>query len=101
MYIFEELDKLDYRSRFANIVCKLIYQKHKGNLTDALSEVYPLLPSFDYIINIEFGLVDSEIPLYALHNLREIGIEKFENDQKLYDLNEKVCIDACELYYKL
>lgn len=39
MFEFKNVNELDdVRSIFANRVCKLLYQKHSGNLGDAMKE---------------------------------------------------------------
>ncbi len=44
---FEELDG---RSVFANRICKLIFQKHHGDLNNAIVEAEPYFKDLEYFV---------------------------------------------------
>lgn len=100
MYKFKKVKELDYRSKFANRVCKLLYDKHNGDLDKAAEEGVPFYEGFEELIRNIYELVDSEIPLYALWYLRKHGADNFGFDEEEYKQAEQNCIDACHKYYK-
>lgn len=101
MFEFENVNELDdTRSIFANRVCKLLYQKHNGDLEKAMKEGEIFFEEFEILIRNIYELVENEIPLYALFRLRKYGADNFGFDDEEYLSAETNCIIACEKYYK-
>ena len=74
--------ELNERSVFANLVCKLLVEKHKGDLTLSVNELKPIYDAFfDNVRNI-YELVDKEIPLFALFEL-------FTRTKESWDFNDE------------
>ncbi len=92
--------KLDERSLFANRILKLIYQKHNGDLKEAIKEGKPFFDEFEIFIDNIYELVEDEIPLYAYARLLEYGAENFGFTEKEFEKAKLKTIAACELYYK-
>lgn len=97
MFEFNLNSEKDERSIFANNVCKLLVEKHKGNLTDAVKELKPIYDNFfDNVRNI-YELVDNEIPLFALHELSIQGKGNWDFSEEEYQSaitrTQKACID--------
>lgn len=100
MFEFENINELDdVRSIFANRVCKLLFQKHEGNLEKAMKEGEIFFKEFEILIRNIYEIVEQEIPLYALFRLRKYGADNFGFDDTEYQDAENNCINACKLYY--
>jgi len=88
-YKFESPKNLDERSKFANRVLKLIYQKHNGDLTAAVKESEPFFNDFEIHIRNIYELIPVEIPLYAYYELiqesGDHGEDNFGYTQEEYD----------------
>lgn len=100
-------DNLDFRSDFANDVCKLLVDKYNGDYMEAVKNIDNIYEHFfDNVRNI-YELVDNEIPLFALYELLQDGaIDNFgfgDEDEELDDTYE-ACLDrtkkACEIIFK-
>lgn len=100
--MFEFIDKndLNYRSEFANRVCKLLYDKY-GDIDKAINsnEAKELFNDFEENIRNIYELVDIEIPLYAYYNLMKYGKDNWGFNDTEYHIALYDCIKACELYY--
>ena len=93
------LNELDERSIFANLVLKLIYQKNNGNLDKAIIEAEPYFTDFEIHIRNVYELVENEIPLYAYGRLMKYGADNFGySDKEFTDILYKIR-DACVRYY--
>jgi hypothetical protein len=100
MFNFEtDFKKLDERSVFANKILKLIYEKHDGNLDDALKEAEPYFNDLEYFVSNIYELVETQIPLYAYFRLLKYGAENFGLNEIEYQETIGKTIDACVLYY--
>ena len=90
---------MDYRSVFANRVLKLIYQKHNGNLEEAVKEAEPYFDDFESLIRNIYELVENEIPLYAYYKLLKHGADNYGFNG--IEFTEKIAKtrEACALYY--
>ncbi len=60
-----DLENLDERSVFANRICKLIFEKHNGDLDAAIVEAEPYFNDLEEFVRNIYELVENEIPLYA------------------------------------
>lgn len=104
MYKFNEKNNLSGRSKFANIVCQLLYDKHDGDLVKASEEGEPFYDGLEEYVRNIYELVDSEIPLYALwylrkHGAHDHGESNYGFSEEEYKQSEQNCIDACIKYY--
>lgn len=97
MFEFNLKSEKDERSVFANSVCKLLVEKHKGDLTEAVKELAPIYRSFFNNVRNIYELVSREIPLFALYELLNYGKDNFDFSEKEYQLSvsktQKACID--------
>lgn len=97
---FVPFGEIDERSEFANRVCKLLYEKHNGDLDKASEEGKPFFSGMEEFIRNIYELVETEIPLYAYHRLQEYGPANYGFDEVEYKtaLNnvKKACIDYYE-----
>lgn len=96
---FVAIDELSDRAIFANKICKLIYQKHKGDINLALEE-YKDLDGYlhEYVRNI-YELIQDEIPLMAYHDLIEDGASNYDLSDEEYEEAKRRCIEAAKIYY--
>lgn len=97
---FVEVDKLEYRSKFANRIFKLLYEKHNGDLDKASTDGEPFYEGMEELIRNFYELVENEMPLYALWYLRKHGADNYDFTEEEYKQAEQNCIDACHKYYK-
>lgn len=96
-----DFENLDDRSVFVNMICKLIFDKHNGDLDNAIIEAEPYFCGMEEYIRNIYELTDTEIPLYAYYRLLRYGAVNwgFEDDE--YQEKITKTIDACRLYYQL
>lgn len=69
---------MDDRAKFANDVCKLIYQKNKGNLDNCIIDVEIFYNYFFEHVRNVYELVQNGIPLFWLYELHKYGSDNFE-----------------------
>lgn len=94
---------IDDRSEFANRICKLLYNKHNGNVDEAIKEGKLIFDDLhEYVRNI-YELIGNEIPfeipLMYYNDLLTHGKENYDMSDEEYN---KAIIDtkkACELQY--
>lgn len=99
MFNFKEVDKLNYRSEFANAVFKLIYEKHNGDLDKCLIDAKLLADYFREQVRNIYELVYSEIPMWSLLDLRQYGKDNYDLSENEYlDAIERTK-EACKRYY--
>jgi hypothetical protein len=99
-YKFKSTKNLDSRAAFANRVCSLLIDRYSGDINIAVEELNPIYNDFyDNVRNI-YELIDTEIPLFALFELRrEDAKYNFGfTDKQLKNAIKKTLI-ACEEYY--
>lgn len=99
MFEFENLELQDVqdKSMFANAVCKLIYQKHNGNLNECMGEVKSIYSYFfEYVHNI-YECV--EIPLFALYEMNEYGAKNYGLSESQFEEVKERVQSACIKYY--
>lgn len=94
-----DLEQLDYRSKFANRVLKLIYQKHKGDLDASIIEAEIFFEEFEELIRNIYELVEDEIPLYAYYQLLKHGAKDYGMGEEEYTDAIAASVDACRIYY--
>ena len=94
-----DLECLDDRSVFANRICKLIFQKHNGNLDKAIVEAEPIFNDLERFVRNIYELVETEIPLYAYFQLLKYGANNWRFDQNEYKQKIAKTQDACIVYY--
>lgn len=103
MNIFDfkiDFEKLDDRSIFANRICKLIYNKNKGDLQKSIEEAEPYFKGLDQFVRNIYELIEYEIPLYAYYELIKYGMDNYDFNKKEYDVAIKKTKKACILYYE-
>lgn len=74
---------LDNRSLFANRICKLIYQKHDGNIDEAIKEAEPFFEDLHEHVRNIYELIPTEIPLMYYRDLLKFGKDNY------YDISEQ------------
>ena len=74
----------DYRSKFVNRVCKLLYDKCNGDIDFATQEGQYLFIDFNEII-INFHELEKEIPLYYYDRLIKFGTKSFSFTEEEYN----------------
>lgn len=100
MFEFEQdLDNIDERSQFANAVCKLICAKVNFNFDKAFNEIENIYNHFDNHVRNVYELVDTEIPLFALYELLELGKDNWGFTDEEYQQALKNTREACKMYY--
>lgn len=98
---FELKEKVtDERSVFANKICKLIYEKHDGDINKALDDIFEYADYMELLIRNIYELELNEIPLIALYRLRCNGADNYGFSVKEYDQAEINCMAACISYYE-
>jgi len=92
--------EFDERSEFANRVCKLLVQKNRGNIINSLKEVETFYSDFDIHVRNIYELIDREIPLFALYELRKNGADNYGLSDEEYKAAIKRAEKACIDYYR-
>lgn len=98
----KDQSKLDDRSVFANTICKLLINKYNNSIDEALLHVGPIYKDFEEHVRNVYELINDEIPLFALYDLKKegaadnFGLSDDEYTQALAN-TEKACIE----YYNL
>lgn len=92
----------DERVSFANDVCKLLVQKHNGDIEKALSEVKPFYDHFENNVRNIYQFHRNNIPLFSLweyDNMKD-DYEDYLNDRE-YNLEtaRETIIAACKDFY--
>lgn len=95
-----DFENLDERSVFANRICKLIFEKHNGDLDKAITEAEPYFNDLEEFVRNIYELVENEIPLYAYYRLLEYGADNWGFDENEYQEKIEKTRNACEFYYR-
>lgn len=90
----------DERAVFANRICKLIYEKHDGDMNKAVDEVADFADHLEELVRNIYELELNEIPLIALHRLRTNGADNYDFTTQEYNDAEVNCMRACISYYE-
>ena len=98
-YFESNLGNLDRCSTFINSICKLIYDKHNGNLDSAIIEVEQYFDNSICFIKGVYDLIDTEIPLYAYYILLKYGAENYGLNESEYQHRLNTTRTACIYYY--
>lgn len=99
---FESLENVtDERAVFANRICKLIYEKHHGEIDKSVDDVADFADHLEELVRNIYELELSEIPLIALHRLRNNGADNYGFSDQEYKIAEHNCKRACFTYYAL
>lgn len=99
-YEFVDPSEWDERSVFANMVCKLLMQKHNGIIDKALEELGPIYDAFEEHVRNVYELINNEIPLFCLYDLKRWGADNFSLTTEEYDEAITQATKACYEYYK-
>lgn len=99
---FVHAKDIEHESRegFANIICKLVYDRYEGNLESAVEAAEPLLEGLDRYVRNIYELVNNRIPLYALYNLKKHGADNYGLTDFEYEQAISAAEAACHEYYK-
>lgn len=95
-----DMQTLDERSIFANRICKLLFDKHSGNLEKAIEEAEPYFNELEEFVRNIYELVETEIPLYAYHRLLKYGADNWGFEESEYQEKLIRTREACITYYK-
>ena len=103
-YEFEKPDKITTGAKIVNFACKLLYEKHNGDIKAACKEGAKF---FKYCSNYDDYLAEfiyEEIPLMAYNDLLNDKYPYFEDedgeelDLKVEDVLEEIAL-VCKQYY--
>ena len=97
MWDFIAPDECDERALFANRICKLLYDKHDGDLNKAIKEGESLFDGLEQFVKNIYELVEDEIPLYAYYELLKDYVEEYSEEE--YSEAVEATIKACHYYY--
>ena len=87
------------RSEFANMVCKLIYNKNDKDLKKAVKDVEKAFLMFEEYVRNIYELIDDSIPMFAYYRLKKYGAENWDFSEKEYNQALETCKRACIEYY--
>lgn len=109
MFKFEHINSKDFKNNnrddFANTVCKLIYEKYKGNLEEIFlsNELQLIYKQFNEHVRNIYELIDTDIPLFSFYELKKQETDKGRNRWGMTENEYKEAIQrtitACEDYY--
>lgn len=89
----------DARAIFANQVCQLLYDTNSGDMPNIIIEIKPFYDHFREFVRNVYELIDSEIPLFALYELKTLGADNWDFSNEEYDGAISRAIKACTDYY--
>jgi len=92
-------DNLDERSNFVNAICKLIVQKHNGDIDKAVEEYKEFNGHVHGSIRNVYELADRQIPMMGLHDLLEDGADNYGFTEEEYQECISKARQACIDYY--
>ena len=92
----------DERVEFANYACKILVEKHNGDIEKAVKEVKCLYDHFENNVRNVYQFIRENIPLFSLweyDNIQDDYIDYLEDRE--YDLKTArgVIIAACKEFY--
>ena len=87
------------RAIFANQACQLLFDKHLGDLEKVIADIKPVYDNFQTFVRNIYELIDREIPLFALYELRELGAGNCSLDETQYNAAISRTTTACAEYY--
>ena len=92
------LEELDGRSIFVNRICKLIYDKHNGDLDKIIDEFGLIYADItEYVKNVYE--LDDEIPLIYFYRLKIYGADNYDLYESEYkEIIENVKIKCVKFY---
>jgi hypothetical protein len=91
-------EEFDYRSEFANDVCRLLL-KAKGFNFISNEDIEPIYNHFEDHVRNVYELIDSEIPLFALYELRKHGADNYGFTEVEYQQAILNAQKACSEYF--
>jgi len=94
-----DFNKLDNRSISINETLKKIYENNGGDLNASIVEASSYLKTVDETIRNVYEVVESEIPLYAYHNLMTLGADNYGFTDAEHETALSNTITACRDYY--
>ena len=89
-YDFKEHDD---RSHFANTICKVLVEKSNNDIDLSVNNIKKIYDYFEEYVRNVYELIDEEIPLFALYELKT---QKPDN----WDFTEQEYNDAIDRTYK-
>lgn len=92
-------EELDGRSVFVNRICKLIYDKHNGDL-DKISEEFDAIyiDITEYVKNVYE--LDNEIPMIDYYRSMKYGADNYGLDESEHEERIKYLKLKCKKYYE-
>lgn len=75
------LDVLNDRAVFANRIFKLLWQKHGGNIDEAIEEAEPFFNDLERYVRNIYEIKDTEIPLWSYAYLLENEADNWGYEQ--------------------
>jgi len=99
-FTFIDKSEIDERAAFANAVCQLLYDKHYGNLDVLATVVEPIYNNFQGCVRNIYELIGSQIPLFALYELKTYGAKNWDFTKKEYADALSRAEKACRDYYE-
>lgn len=100
-YEFINKSECDERAKFANAVCQLLVDSHRKDITEALANVKPLFDHFHEHVRNVYELIDTEIPLFALHELMTLPADNWGFSEEEHYNAKLRTLKACNQYYRL
>lgn len=76
-----DLDDLNDRAVFANRIFKLLWQKHGGDIDDAIAEAESFFDDLERYVRNIYEIKDTEIPLWSYAYLLENGADNWGYEQ--------------------
>lgn len=90
---------MDDRAKFANDVCRLIYQNNNEDLSSSLIVIEPFYNHFNEHVRNIYQFIAKQIPLFWLYELNKSTPGNWGYNQEEYDDEVERTITLChELY---
>lgn len=94
-----DLENLDDRSKMANMMLKLIYQKHNGDLDKCLPDVREASAYLQEHVRNIYEVIEGQVPLICYLNLVDFGAKNYNFTKTEYHEAMEATDRACSLYY--
>lgn len=101
MYEFVNKSECGERAKFANDVCQLLVNANQRCITTALANVKPIYDHFEEHVRNVYELIDTEIPLFALHELMTLPPDNWGMTEEEHNAAKMRSLKACMQYYRL
>ena len=90
---------IDDRAKFANAICDLIAKNSPYSIYGSMEQIKTIYEYFEKHVRNIYELIDSQIPLFAYYNLRQVDEDNYGWTKEQYLQNLEISKKAASNYH--